>query len=92
MSWLLNLTDTVQCPSPASNSLQLPSIWKPLQLVGGTSGAVIALFFLSFFLTGALGLSLAGWRLGSAAGAGACLLILLGLLLLATGVADAVLH
>ena len=73
-------------PLSASNSLQLPSIWSRCSW-WATCGAVIA-----FILPGSLGLSMAGWHLGSAAGAGGFLLILSGHLLVATGGTNAVLH
>ena len=74
--------------SPAHPPLmQLPSVWKPLQLLGATAGAVIACV-----LPGCLALSLVHWRLWSGAGAGGVLLIALGLVLAVAGIASVALH
>ncbi|EFN52813.1 hypothetical protein CHLNCDRAFT_138482 [Chlorella variabilis] len=63
-------------------AVSLPSVWKPLQLLGATAGAVIACV-----LPGCLALSLVHWRLWSGAGAGGVLLIALGLVLAVAGIA-----
>lgn len=69
---------------PPHTRLQVPSIWGPLQLVGATAGAAIA-----FVLPGLLALSLARWRVCSGGGAGGVLLMAVGVLLAAAGIAGA---
>jgi hypothetical protein len=71
---------------PAS-LMQLPSVWKPLQLLGATAGAVIACI-----LPGCLALSLGRGRLWSGAGVGGVMLIALGLVLAVAGIASVSLH
>lgn len=65
---------------PLLPSLQAPSIWLPLQLVGCTAGAASMLL-----LPGVLACTMAGWRLRGA------LLLLPGGLLAAAGLASALL-
>jgi hypothetical protein len=67
--------------------VQLPSVWKPLQLVGSTAGATIALL-----LPGCLALAQGHGRLGSWEGVEGLLLIGVGLLLAVAGVASTLLH
>lgn len=83
---MLAAQHTLQQLLPLLSYLQLPSVWAPLQLLGATSGSVLALVF-----PGALRLAAAGWQPATWAGSQGLLLVLVGFLLSAAGVAESLL-